>query len=100
MTQSVANILGSRATTKLNDAENILLRQSGANRMAVTALTRDGGKKIRVSDHPGNRYIEKAPLVGVFLCPLRAYQGVPTLTIAHVSFARLLADLAGHAIDQ
>jgi hypothetical protein len=47
-----------------------------------------------------SRYIEKAPLVGAFLCPLRGYQGVPTLTIAHVSFARLLADLAGHAIDQ
>jgi hypothetical protein len=47
-----------------------------------------------------SRYIEKAPLVGAFLWLLRGYQGVPTLTIAHVSFARLLAELAGHAIDQ
>jgi hypothetical protein len=43
------------------------LRQSGANKMAVTALTRDAGKRtIRVSDHQYNPPIEKAPLAGAF----------------------------------
>jgi hypothetical protein len=32
-----------------------LLRQSGTSKMAVTIFTRDAGKRIRVSDHPGNR---------------------------------------------
>ena len=49
---------------------------------------------------------EKAPLVGVFLWVLPGYgtawlsSGVPTLTIVHASFARLLPELTGHAIDQ
>src|ERR1700674_3474325 len=77
MTQTVANMLGSRATTKLSGEANILLRQSGANKMAVTALTRDAGKRtIRVSDHQYNPPIEKAPLAGAFLCVLPGYQGV------------------------
>ena len=52
--------------------------------MAVTALTRDAGKRtIRVSDHQYNPHIEKAPLAGAFSLGIARLSGrAPTLEIA------------------
>src|ERR1700681_3320470 len=74
---AVISMFGRTASTRLSGAVSTSCLNGGPSKRVVIISMTDAGKgTTRVSDHQYNPPIEKAPLVGAFLCVLPGYQGV------------------------